>query len=245
MAKGQLAVFVRARRAALGITQAQLAASTGWSKSAIEKVEAGTLTPSLEFVGALFDALQISYVYRERIIETLYPGTLDRILGPSRDLPDAEALADLEDLPYPSAYVALPEFDVLGANTAWTGIFPQLSAGSSFFTYLFAEPASQSVLVDWEWAATAMAYVLRMLGPISLPEAAIASIVERCSVHPDFARMYSTDTVVPTEHDPHLRVADPETGQVRTFRMKIDKPHIPLSSWVTYRLVPKRDQPAS
>ncbi|GAB0108442.1 hypothetical protein JMUB6875_74580 [Nocardia sp. JMUB6875] len=241
MAKGQLAVFIRSRRDALGMTQAQLAASTGWSKSAVEKVEAGTLTPSLEFAGALFDALGIPYIYRERIVAALYPGALDRVLGPSPALPDADALADLEDLPYPAAYLSLPEGDVLGVNTAWQTLFPGLEAKSNVFDYLFTDPESERVFPDWDQVAHGFVYGLRMMGPISVAESVLNEIIERCRVHPEFDRMYTTDPDGPATLQPMLRVVDPATGAVRKLHIKIDKPHLPHSSWVTYRLVPVRD----
>ncbi|MBL1073424.1 helix-turn-helix domain-containing protein [Nocardia sp. 2] len=241
MAKGQLAVFVRARRDALKMTQVQLANATGWSKSAIEKVEAGSLIPSLEFVGALFDALGISYLYRERIIAALYPGALDRIIGPSPAMPDVDALADLEDLPYPAAYLTLPECDILGTNTAWNDAFPGLEAKSNLLTFLFTDPSAPDLLVEWELVAHMYAYMLRILGPISLPESAITEIVDRCKAHPDFERMYAADYPATNAVLSAIRVADPVTGQIRDLRIKVDKPHVPYSPWVTYRLVPPRD----
>lgn len=240
MSKGQLATFVRSRRDALKMTQAQLAKTTGWSKSAIEKVEAGTLTPSLEFTGALFDALGIPYMFRERIIAALFPGTLPVILGPYPALPDADALADLEDLPYPAAYIALPVGDVVGTNSRWTEAFPGLEAKSNLMIYLFTDPTAATVLPDWEQLAHGYAYGLRMLGPISVPDQAINEIVERCRVHPDFERMWSVEPAEPTAVRPVLRVANP-AGEVRELRIKIDKPHLPRGHWLTYRLVPERD----
>ncbi|BAW03488.1 hypothetical protein NSK11_contig00143-0013 [Nocardia seriolae] len=238
-------MFIRSRRDALGMTQAQLAGSTGWSKSAIEKVEAGTLTPSLEFAGALFDALGIPYIYRERIVAALYPGALDRVLGPSPALPDADALADLEDLPYPAAYLALPEGDVLGVNAAWAAAFPGLRARSNLLGYLFTDPEAERMLVDWEQVAHGFTYGLRMMGPLSVPETVLNEIIERCRVHPEFERMYATDPDGPATLRPILRVADPGTGVVRNLHIKIDKPHLPHSSWVTYRLVPVRAEAAT
>ncbi|MFB7722445.1 helix-turn-helix domain-containing protein [Nocardia sp. NPDC056100] len=238
MAKGQLAVFVRARRDALGMTQAQLAGTTGWSKSAIEKVEAGTLVPSLEFAGALFDALWIPYLFRERIIASLYPGTLDRILGRTVAKPDAEDLDDLERFPYPAAYLMLPEGDMVGLNAAWRAAFPETVAKPNLFTYLYTEPAAARVLLDWESLTHGFTYGLRMMGPIVLSEDTIAEIIDRCRVHPDFDRMYATDPDVHTALRTELRIADPATGVIRRVRLRIDKPHLPHSPWLTYRLVP-------
>ncbi|MFJ4656222.1 helix-turn-helix domain-containing protein [Nocardia sp. NPDC088792] len=241
MSKSQLAVFVRSRRDTLGMTQAQLAGKTGWSKSAIEKVEAGTLTPGLEFAGALFDALMVPYIYRERVVAALYPGALDRILGQVSGRPDADALADLEDLPYPAAYIALPEGEVLGANTAWAEAFPGPKGTSNMFDYLFTEPTATDVLVDWELITHGFTYGLRMMGPISVPQNVIDGIVERCQVHPDFERIYNTDPPAATTLQPVLRIRTPGTGEIRNLRIKIDKPHLPHSPWVTYRLVPVRE----
>ncbi|WP_330185041.1 helix-turn-helix domain-containing protein [Nocardia sp. NBC_01503] len=241
MSKGQLAVFVRSRRDALGVTQAQLAKTTGWSKSAIEKVEAGSLVPSLEFAGALFDALAIPYLYRERIIAALYPGALDRILGRTTAAPDADARADLEYLPYPAAYLMLPEGDILGFNTAWREAFPESAAKPNLFTYLFTEPSAQEVLLDWARLAHGFTYGLRMMGPIVLSETVIEEIVTRCGVHPDFDRMYSTDPPVHEALNPVIRVAAPGSADTRNLCIKIDKPHLPHSPWLTYRLVPVRD----
>ncbi|MRH86750.1 helix-turn-helix domain-containing protein [Nocardia sp. SYP-A9097] len=240
MSKGQLAVFVRSRRDALGVTQAQLATTTGWSKSAIEKVEAGSLVPSLEFAGALFDALGIPYMYRERIIAALYPGALDRILGRTAALPDADALADLEYLPYPAAYLMLPEGDILGGNAAWIEAFPESAAKPNLFTYLFTEPSAREALVDWERLAHGFTYGLRMMGPISLSESKLAEIVDRCGAHPDFERMYASDPPLHEALQPVIRVAAPGTGETRELCIKIDKPHLPHSPWLTYRLVPVR-----
>ncbi|MFI6870879.1 helix-turn-helix domain-containing protein [Nocardia sp. NPDC050406] len=240
MSKGQLALFVRARRDALRLTQAQLAKTTGWSKSAIEKVEAGTLTPSLEFTGALFDALGIPYMFRERIIAALFPGTLPLILGPYPELPDDDALADLEDLPYPAAYIALPVGDIVGTNSQWNTVFPGLEAKSNLLVYLFTDPRAATLLPDWEQVAHGYAYGLRMLGPISVPENAINEVVRRCRAHPDFERMWTVDPVEPTAVQPMLRVTMPD-GEIRNLRIKIDKPHLPRGYWLTYRLVPERD----
>ncbi|MCP9621783.1 helix-turn-helix domain-containing protein [Nocardia otitidiscaviarum] len=241
MSRGRLAEFVRTRRKALGMTQAQLAATTGWSKSSIEKVEAGRLVPSLEFVGALFDALAIAYLYRERIIAALYPGTLTRILGPSPSRPDADALADLEDLPYPAAYLTLPEGDVLGANSTWAETFPGMGTTANLLTWLFTAPQASEILPTWERLAHGFAYGLRVMGPISVPETAVTELVDRCSAHPDFERMWTTDPPDPVAARPELPVVSPATGEVRRLCVKIDKPHFPFSSWVTYRLVPIRD----
>ncbi|WP_067572276.1 MmyB family transcriptional regulator [Nocardia acidivorans] len=244
MSKGQLAVFVRSRRDALGVTQAQLASTTGWSKSAIEKVEAGTLVPSLEFTGALFDALGIPYLYRERIIAALFPGALDRILGRTATAPDADALADLEYLPYPAAYLMLPEGDIVGFNSAWLAAFPESAARPNLFTYLFTEPSAREVLVDWARLAHGFTYGLRMMGPMALSDTTIEEIIARCRVHPDFERFYLTDPPVHEALNPVIRVAAPGTGEIRSLRIKIDKPHLPHSPWLTYRLVPVRDAEA-
>lgn len=242
MSKGRLAIFVRARRDSLGMTQAQVAERAGWSKSAIEKVEAGTLVPSLEFAGALFDTLAVPYLYRERIIAALYPGALAHILGRTSTVPDADDLADLEFLPYPAAYLMLPECTVLGANSAWAEAFPGSARTPNLLHYLFTEPVAWTALPEWERLAHTLTYGIRMMGPIVLPESTYAEIIDGCRSHPEFERLYTTDPAVHAPMQPLLEITHPVTGETRTVCLRIDKPHLPHSPWVTYRLVPARDE---
>ncbi|KZM72259.1 hypothetical protein AWN90_36910 [Nocardia terpenica] len=226
-------------------TQAQLAELAGLSKSAIEKIEAGKLVPGLESLGTLFDALLIPYIYRERIIAALFPGMLDRILGPAGGVPTAADMADLADLPYPAAYLALPEGYVFGTNQHWDNTFPGLQAKASMVEWLFTEPYAKVVLLDWERIAHTFTYGLRMMGPLAMSPTRIADITQRCESHPRWAHMWITDPVEPLAQQPILRLASPFDWSISQREVRIDKPHLPHRPWVTYRLTPVRDQAAA
>ncbi|MFC9995697.1 helix-turn-helix domain-containing protein [Nocardia sp. NPDC127526] len=245
MPRTSLPQFVRSRREALKFTQARLAELSGISKSAVEKIESGKLIPGLESLGSLFDALLIPYVYRERVVAALFPGMLDRILGPGVGTPTAADLADLEDLPYPAAYISLPEGHIFGTNQHWDNTFPGLQAKANMVEWVFTDPIAKGVLLDWDRVAHGFTYGLRMMGPLVLSADRIAEIAASCESNPNWQRMWTTDPIEPANLQPILRLASPFDWRISQREIKIDKPHLPHRPWVTYRLTPVREQAAA
>ncbi|MGW4240964.1 helix-turn-helix domain-containing protein [Nocardia sp. NPDC004722] len=238
MSKSRLATFVRSRRETLGMTRQQVATATGWSVSSIEKVERGDLVPGLEFLGAIFDTLHIPYLYRAQLVSALFPGMIDRIVGPATAAPTRRDQRDLDLLPYPAADLALPEGRILATNTQWNSVFPSAGPETNLIVWLLTNPLASSVLIEHEAIAHTFAYGLRMLGSLVLSDERMAEIQQQCAINPAWERLYSTDPQMSGGLEAAIRIVDPNTHKLRAYEVRVDKPHQPYRTWATWRLVP-------
>ncbi|MFF2556999.1 helix-turn-helix domain-containing protein [Nocardia sp. NPDC058058] len=237
-AQSAIGVYLRSRRAAAGLTRAELAKRAGVSEALLQKVEQGTRQPTPTSLGALFQVLDVPVQYIGYIADVMVPELTE--LTTDGGYPEQLELDFLENMPYPACYQTMPAMDLIAANAAYRRAFPGLEPGVNIMAWMLLDPIARYVMRDWEVEAHMMVYLFRYGSPGTVAPERIAEITSQCSESPDWQRFWETD--IP----PGAIVRGPsaflslETGEWVDMRMQVFRSEMPHRSWYMYALTPVR-----
>ncbi|MBL1075663.1 helix-turn-helix domain-containing protein [Nocardia sp. 2] len=207
--------FIRQRRTTANLTRPQLAWLANLSVPYLTKIEAGA-NPSRRVVESLSSALQLNRGEHEYAL-TLADGPAPRV---EPDHPTEADLAYLQLLPKPAAYLSAA-FDILAANAAHQHTFPQLEPGANALEWLFLNPISRTVLVDWMGEAQNAVSLFRLQLARHRDDDRALEVIEKCLESPDFSLIWRSDSVSGDLGNPTKLVRDPQTLAIREMHVNI------------------------
>ncbi|MBF6134679.1 helix-turn-helix transcriptional regulator [Nocardia otitidiscaviarum] len=234
-----IAGYLRERRAAAGLTRAELARRAGISEGLIQKLEQGTRPPTSTALGALFDALDVPINYREYAANVLQPELT--AISATTQAPSRAELDFLESIPYPACYQTVPALDLIAGNAAYRRAFPGLEEpGTNIMAWMLLHPVAREVIADWEREVHLMVHSFRhMAHGVTAPER-IAEITELCARSPDWQRLWNTD--IPPADIPRrpVRIRSVEGGDWTPMYVQLLRCELPRRDWWVYSMVPLR-----
>nr|WP_194838471.1 hypothetical protein [Nocardia sp. XZ_19_369] len=105
----------------------------------------------------------------------------------------------IDVLNVPAWYLAAPAFDILHANPVAEATFPWAMAPvgrcrpTNLLEQMLLDQRARESIANWETISHAMVSTFRLFSPGVVPVERITQIVQSCSAHPKFARMWNTD----------------------------------------------------
>ncbi|GAB3210400.1 helix-turn-helix domain-containing protein [Nocardia tengchongensis] len=219
--------YIRQRRTTANLTRPQLAWLANLSVPYLTKIEGGA-NPSRRVIESLTTALKLTPVDFEYAL-VLAEGPLPRIE------PDQPTAADLEYLdllnPAIGAYIT-GLWDIVAVNAAHHEFFPEMVAGANYLEWLFFNPISRTVMVNWDNETRMAVSRFRMQLARAGEDERGAEILERCLVDPDFALLWHSDTVAVERGDLTKLVRNPRTLAITELRINLWRTQSTLQSWL-------------
>jgi transcriptional regulator with XRE-family HTH domain len=150
------------RRRTPGLRREELAMLAGISATWLTYLEQGRdVSPSAQVLDALARALQLTAPEHEHLRRLAGAGATSEQDAPEEAAPEVAGVpALLGDNP---AYVTGLCYDVLAANAAAIELFRGMTPDGNVVRWIFTEPASREVLVDWEPEARTILARLRAI----------------------------------------------------------------------------------
>ncbi|QLY32295.1 helix-turn-helix domain-containing protein [Nocardia huaxiensis] len=229
--------FIRQRRTTANLTRPQLAWLANLSVPYLTKIEAGA-NPSRRVTESLSSALQLNSAEHEYAL-TLAEGPAPRI---EADHPSESDLEYLQLLPKPAAFISAT-LDMLAVNEPHRAIFQQLDPGTNMLEWLFLNPLSRTVLVDWMGEAQNSVGLFRLQLARRGEDDRAREVVENCLVNPDFAMIWRSDSVSGDPGSTTKLVRDPQTLAIREMHVKFWQAPGLQSWWFTHCAIV--DQPTA
>ncbi|MGW2659746.1 MmyB family transcriptional regulator [Nocardia tengchongensis] len=219
--------YIRQRRTTANLTRPQLAWLANLSVPYLTKIEGGA-NPSRRVIESLTTALKLTPVDFEYAL-VLAEGPLPRIE------PDRPTPADLEYLdllnPAIGAYIT-GLWDIVAVNAAHHEFFPEMVAGANYLEWLFFNPISRTVMVNWDNETRMAVSRFRMQLARAGEDERGAEILERCLADPDFALLWHSDTVAVERGDLTKLVRNPRTLAITELRINLWRTQSTLQSWL-------------
>ncbi|WP_433574103.1 helix-turn-helix domain-containing protein [Nocardia brasiliensis] len=246
-----LAKALRGYREQRGLSRAQIAARGYLSASLIEKWELEGRVPSLEKLNAWFDALDVPYCYRRKILELAHP---DVAFVDHPDLVDSPTSSDLlllEQVKTPSCYLS-QTFDVLAMNAPLKQVFPGLDATPShggrtnLLEWMLLHPAARAIVrSNWSEHTRGMLASLRLLPPEVAGVQRYDEILAECSRAREFATMWAAAPPESEEVDSNFYLWCTDIEDVRHYRGRLhnlESPPRPFNWFVLLEVTPTASQ---
>lgn len=234
-----IARYLRERRESAGLTRAALSAVAGISPGLIQKIEQGTRTPTLEALGALFDALSVPEAMRDHLVSLSISSRYDPAATPLVRPADQVLL---DGITHPASLQMHPTFDVVATNAAWRLLFPGLDTGMSMLEWMLLDPRAKIALIDWEQQVHMCVYAFRLMGPGLATQQRLDEIIESCGRAPEWAKFWTSEPAFPSNtDDPLMYFRDPITGATTAMTVhSLGASLIPRREWSLVVYAPKR-----
>lgn len=219
--------YIRRRRTTANLTRPRLAWLANLSVPYLTKIESGA-NPSRRVIESLSTALELrpdEFEYALALAEGPLPRAED-------DHPDSADLEYLELLEPKIAAFASGAMDILAVNRAHRAVFPQLNPGLNYLEWLFLEPVSRTILVDWAGEAEQAVRAWRLNLARFGENDRMRGIIANCTASPEFAAMWHNDTIGECHPDRTKLVRDPKTLAVREIRLHTWRTSSSLRSWM-------------
>ncbi|WP_169813172.1 helix-turn-helix domain-containing protein [Nocardia jejuensis] len=242
MSGNQFGAYLRQRRRDAGLTREQLAHRTNISASLIEKIERGVRPATLPTLSTLMDGLDVPPSHRRHVLSRALPDVFAHPSPPAPPRPTPEDLADLNSLDHPASFYLMPTFEVVAVNPAYERAFPGVAAGTNFLEWMFLNPISRTVMVDWHRDAHRLVDSLRTFAPLTPHDPNVAAVIANCRTAPDWPVLWNKRPHPDTQFDEHLTVRDPATSRVQHLTPRTYTPELPMRPWWLCRLIPTTNE---
>ncbi|WP_280390831.1 helix-turn-helix domain-containing protein [Nocardia brasiliensis] len=239
-----LAQALRDYRVLKGVSRAQVAARGFMSASLIEKWELEGRVPSPEKLAAWFEALEVPFCYRKKIIALVPPQFSSEDYRQLHPDPTVSDLLLLDQFPGPSCYL-LPVGDIVAANRPFIDAFPGLAPTpgpigrtNNVLEWMLLHPAARvTVRRNWYQRAHAMVSDLRFTPPGLIKEARYRQVISTCSRAPEFEQMWEE---IPSEAellDENYYLWHPPTQRLRHYLGRLHAVENPPRQFQWFTLV--------
>ncbi|MEC3916980.1 helix-turn-helix domain-containing protein [Nocardia sp. CDC160] len=242
-----LGMYMRYRREILGLTQEEAARRMYVSVSLYRKLENGERVLSGARLEDWCAAVGAPIWMLEKMVSLAMPkiSTLARGAWPPRLR--KEDLDHLNALPFPAYFHRFPEYEVLAANPAANAAMPWLAPAApdaerpvNVIEQMMTVPEAREVLVNWDTIVHRLLFSLRILSPGVVAPERLAQIIETCSAHPEFERMWNTPVDEDLYNDSAIQVRIPGTGELITQTMRVYNVYHPsVASYQLFMLTPR------
>ncbi|GHH44536.1 helix-turn-helix transcriptional regulator [Lentzea cavernae] len=201
-----------ARRRTPGLRREEIAVLAGISATWYTYLEQGRdVRASDQVLTALASALRLDRSEKDHLFHLAGQAPDDTTAAP---LPPEVAAVPALLQPNP-AYVIGPAYDVLSHNAATTVLFPGLDEREpNFARWVFADPESRHVLIDWEVEARGLLARLRALTARHPGEARFTALVEDLHEASQEVRSWWPHYEVQPRQGGRKRLRHPELGAV-------------------------------
>ncbi|MEV5833844.1 helix-turn-helix domain-containing protein [Nocardia sp. NPDC052112] len=233
-----IASYLRERREAAGLTQAAMAAATGFPLRVIEDFEQGVVAPTSATLGSLFDALGVPMYFRDHIVSLTRASQFPDTFGPVPSAPLPSDLRTLRSIAQPAWFQLVPTFDLVAANSAYLRLFPGLEPGGNILEWTMLNPQARKSVHEWHKEAHLMVYALRMMAPGLVPQERLDKIISACRAAPEWERLWLTDVAPADIARPWVHVRDPARRELRRMTLNVFMFEFPHRPWWMYTLVP-------
>ncbi|WP_348529081.1 helix-turn-helix domain-containing protein [Nocardia brasiliensis] len=238
-----LARYLREVRERKGVSRAQLAARGFMSASLIEKWELEGRVPTPEKLAAWFDALEVPFLYRKKIISLCQPEAY--LLDAPCPAMTAEDERHLERHLDPAFYLLSSTWDLIGANAMFGNYFPGLAHApasadrpANFLEWLMVDPRARLAVRNWYPRAHVCLSEFRIESPGVVAADRIEEIVEVCREAPEFEQMWATDPSDDQIADPTFTLWDKQRGVWGGYVMRVFGCEYPRRRWEFRVLTP-------
>ncbi|MEV6767460.1 helix-turn-helix domain-containing protein [Nocardia sp. NPDC051030] len=214
-----LALYLRYRREALGLTQEEAARRMFVSLSLYRKFETGERPMSPSRLEDWCAAVDVPVWMLQKMVSLAVPKLSRVAVGTWPPTLREEDLDHLESLAVPAFFHRFPEYEILAANQAAREAFPWLLPAEpgakrpvNVIEQMMTVDIAREVLVNWEEIVHRLLTILRVMSPGIVAPERIAEIVETCRVNPEFERLWTTDISEAQFNNSLVTVRDPATG---------------------------------
>lgn len=110
--------------------------------------------------------------------------------------------------------------NILDTNDSWNAAFPGLREDGNVFRWIFGNPISKTVEIDWESEARQYVQWLQMTVSLSPDDPVFTTLVADLAHYPDFRRFWdegATDFIPPVRS---LSLRAPDTGEIRQYTVQ-------------------------
>lgn len=211
-----LSGFLRAARAARGLTRERLARSAAVSSSYLAQLEAGEKTnPSDSTLRALASVLELDTDELRHLFNLAKAPYVSQ--PESNDITVSPTLRMLLDHLEPHRAALLDErWNVLAANKSYLAAFPGIEDAPNVMRWLFASPGAKAAIVDWETEAAHTVHWLRGYIGAGTDAEWGAAVVADLADNADFRRIWADEVVSFERPEPYVHLRDVDTGEPYT-----------------------------
>lgn len=246
-AKPVLGQFMKARRTAVRMSQADVAAQLFVSTPAYSGYETGRRTPDAATLARWCDAVQIPDYLLRKLLSFTAAGMYRLDVGQWPPTVDIDDLDHLEYFSVPAFFHGMPECNVLAANKTALRWFPWLAPAevgsdrpTNIIEQMMTDPRAQESIGNLDEIVHRMIFSLRVMAPGVVSESRVREIIETCSVNPKFARFWTTDMTREEMTRDLVTLKDPDTGIWGPHTMRCYQSMYPDRPYELYIMTPRR-----
>ncbi|MFI9507345.1 hypothetical protein [Nocardia sp. NPDC052566] len=174
----------------------------GWDEvtvgaSNLAKQESGLRWPTPKMLALWFEAVGISYYYRDQIRKLMSPELWQLDWGELPTMPSADNMKVLRSYGTPAAYLSEPMWNLLGANDQFLEMFPGLDVGMNVAEWMLSSDWARLRIHNWRLRTHILIAAVANIGRGIVPDEELQKFIDNCSEYPEFDHFWTTD---PPEH---------------------------------------------